>query len=189
MTAVIVILDPIMTSVIRPTGPKSLDAVRTLRTVGVRVSPATGADTPDALAMLARCSRQSLYHRFHGFTDGVAPTRALLNGRPGDETLLAWDRPTCVAIATISGDERGVAHLGVLVEDRWQRQGVGTRLIRALIDGARSRGLTRVHADILGDDQFLLRALRRAGPLTVAMALGTFSVDMDLGRDRAGPGG
>ena len=133
-----------------------------------------------ALAMLSRCSRQSLYHRFHGYTDGVAYTRSLLNERPSDENLLAWDHSTCIGMATISRDERGAAHLGVLVEDRWQRQGVGTRLIRALIDTARSRGVTRVHADVLGEDQFLLRVLRRVGPLKVAIELGTFSVDVDL---------
>ncbi len=141
---------------------------------------ATAPDTDAVLAMLARCSRESLYHRFHGYTDGVAYTRALLQGRPYDQILLAWHLDDCIGVATISRDEHGSGHLGVLIEDRWQRRGVGTRLIRALVDIARSSGLTRLHADVLGEDEFILRTLRPIGRLTVAIALGTFSVDVDL---------
>jgi GNAT superfamily N-acetyltransferase len=140
----------------------------------------TSRDTDAVLAMLARCSRESLYHRFHGFTDGVAYTQALLQGRPHDQILLAWDSGDCVGVATISRDEFGSGHLGVLIEDRWQRRGVGTRLIRALVEKARWSGLTRLHADVLGENEFLLRTLRPLGRMTVALALGTFSVDIDL---------
>jgi len=142
--------------------------------------PASATDIAAALAMLSRCSRQSLYHRFHGYTDGVAYTRSLLSEVPNEENLLAWRHSNCIAMASIARDEGGAGHLGVLVEDGWQRQGIGTRLIRALIGAARSRGVTQVHADILGEDQFLLRTLRRVGPLRVAIELGTFSVDVDL---------
>ncbi len=171
-----------MTTVItsQSAGPLSPHLVDPTRQVGVSLTAASTTDTAAVLAMLSRCSRQSLYHRFHGYTDGVAYTRSLLSEGPSDENLLAWNHPTCIGMATISRDERGAGHLGVLVEDRWQRQGVGTRLIRAQFDLARSRGLTCVHADILGEDQFLLRALRRVGPLKVAIELGTFSVDVDL---------
>jgi hypothetical protein len=37
-----------------------------------------------------------------------------------------------------------------------------------------------VHADVLGEDRFVVEALRRAGPMTVAIASGTYSVDIDL---------
>jgi RimJ/RimL family protein N-acetyltransferase len=161
----------------QPTGPEPALLSRAPR---VTVADATSHDTEAVLAMLARCSRESLYHRFHGFTNGVAYTRALLDNRPGDPTLLAWDGADCVGLATISRDNHGRGHLGVLVEDRWQRQGLGTRLIRDVVETARSGGLTRLHADVLGEDEFILRALRPVGPLTVAIALGTFSVDIDL---------
>jgi GNAT superfamily N-acetyltransferase len=141
----------------------------------------TSRDTDAVLAMLSRCSRESLYHRFHGFADGVAYTRALLQGRPHDQILLAWDSADCVGVATVTRDEHGSGHLGVLIEDRWQRRGVGTRLIRAVVETARSSGLTRLHADVLGEDEFLLRALRPLGRMKVALDLGTFSVDIDLG--------
>jgi GNAT superfamily N-acetyltransferase len=151
------------------------------RPSAVCLADATASDTDAVLAMLARCSRESLYHRFHGFTDGVAYTRALLKGRPHQQSLLGWHLGDCVGVATIGRDGQGAGHLGVLVEDRWQRQGLGTRLIQALVESARSAGLTRLHADVLGEDKFILRVLRPLGQLTVAIALGTFSVEIDLG--------
>jgi hypothetical protein len=48
-----------------------------------------------------------------------------------------------------------------------------------LLDSARARGVTTVHADVLGDDRSILQVLRRIGPLTVTVESGTFSVDID----------
>jgi GNAT superfamily N-acetyltransferase len=143
------------------------------------VRPAV-SDTRAVLAMLARCSRDSLFHRFHGFTDGVAYFETLLRNGPLDQTLLARYRSSCVGVASLGVGGKGVFHLGVLVEDAWQRQGVGTRLAVSLLDSARARGVTSVHADVLGDDRFILRALRRIGPPRVTIDSGTFSIDIDL---------
>lgn len=143
------------------------------------LTPAT-SDTEAVLAMLGRCSRASLFHRFHGFTDGVDYFGALLRDRPLQETLLAWYRSTCVGVATLGVGATGIVDLGVLVEDAWQRRGIGTRLTASLLDSTRARGLSRVHADVLGDDVFVLHALRRIGPLTVSIDSGIFSIDIDL---------
>ena len=58
------------------------------------------------------------------------------------------------------------------MEDAWQRRGVGTQLTASVLDSARARGATTVHADVLGDDLFILEALRRIGPLTVSIDSG-----------------
>jgi GNAT superfamily N-acetyltransferase len=146
----------------------------------VTVRPPAVSDTDALLAMLARCSRASLFHRFHGFTDGVAYFAALLPERPDDRTLLAWSGSTCVGVATIGVDATGLLDLGVLVEDAWQRRGIGTRLITALLDDARTKGATTVRADVLADDAFILRVLRRIGPLTVSVEHGSLSIGIDL---------
>jgi hypothetical protein len=49
-----------------------------------------------------------------------------------------------------------------------------------LLDGAREKGVTTVHADVLVDDVFILQALRRISPLRVSTEFGSFSIDMDL---------
>jgi GNAT superfamily N-acetyltransferase len=138
------------------------------------------SDAEAAMAMLARCSRATLFHRFHGFTDGVAYFGALLRDPPLDQTLLAWYRSCCVGLATLGAGTTGILDLGVLVEDAWQRRGVGTLLAASLLDSARATGVTTVHADVLGDDEFILRALRRIGRLTVTIEAGSFSIDIDL---------
>jgi GNAT superfamily N-acetyltransferase len=144
------------------------------------VKPATVADTPAVLAMLGRCSPGTLFHRFHGPSDGVVYTRALLARQSMDETLVAWYDGACVGLATLSRDREGASHLGVLVEDAWQRRGVGRQLVSTLLGEARSHGVRQVHADVLGEDRFVVEALRRAGSMTVAIASGTYSVDINL---------
>jgi hypothetical protein len=42
--------------------------------------------------------------------------------------------------------------------------------------------VSTVHADVLGDDLFILEALRRIGPLTVSIDSGSFSIDIDISR-------
>jgi len=146
----------------------------------VTVLRPTLSDTEAVLAMVSRCSRASLFHRFHGFTDGVAYFAALLRARPDGQTLLAWSGATCVGVATLAVSATGIVELGVLVEDAWQRRGIGTRLATSLLDGARAKGVTTVHADVLVDDVFILQALRRISPLRVSTEFGSFSIDMDL---------
>jgi GNAT superfamily N-acetyltransferase len=130
--------------------------------------------------MLARCSAATRYHRFHGVTDGVAYFESLLRERPTDQTLLAWRGSACVGVASLGVDSEGIPNLGVLVEDAWQRRGIGTRLATSLLDRARARGATTVHADVLGEDQFILRILRRVAPLKASLELGGISIDIDL---------
>jgi GNAT superfamily N-acetyltransferase len=146
----------------------------------VRLLPPAVSETGAVLAMLTRCSRTTLFHRFHGFTDGVAYFGALLRDRPVDRTLLAWYHSRCIGVATLGDGATGIVDLGVLVEDAWQRRGVGTRLASSLLDGARAQGVTHVHAEVLGEDQFILPVLRRIAPLTVSIESGIFSIDIDL---------
>jgi GNAT superfamily N-acetyltransferase len=141
----------------------------------------TAADLPDVLAMVARCSRATLFRRFHGFTDGLAYTTRALQ-RHDDGTLVAWCGSTCVGMANLIVGEDCVAHLGVLVEDSWQRHGVGSWLIGAMLDRARAQGVTTVHADVLSDARYLLQVLRRFGSMTVEMGRGAFSAEIALGQ-------
>jgi GNAT superfamily N-acetyltransferase len=74
----------------------------------------------------------------------------------------------------------GIVDLGVLVEDAWQRRGIGTRLVASLLVDARTRGVATVHADVLGDDLFILEALRRIGPVSVSIEFGSYSIDIEI---------
>jgi N-acetylglutamate synthase-like GNAT family acetyltransferase len=175
-----------MTSVMTiqgPSGPRHGDAD------GAVLRPAAVSDTEAVLALLARCSRATRFHRFHGFTDGVPYFRAQLRDRPGDQTLLAWYGSTCVGVAALGVGDTGRVELGVLVEDAWQRQGIGTQLTVSLLDSLRAEGVTTVHADVLSDDLYVLEWLRRIGPLTVSVERGVWSIDVALRGQPCRPAG
>jgi GNAT superfamily N-acetyltransferase len=143
--------------------------------------PAAASDTAAVLAMLARCSDATLFHRFHGITDGAAHFGALLQDGPAQQTLLAWHGSNCIGVATFGVVATGIIDLAVLVEDAWQRQGVGTQLTASLLDSARANGVDIVHADVLSDDLYIVQALRRVGPLTASIEHGIWSLDVALG--------
>ena len=132
----------------------------------------------DLLKMVGRCSPSSLFHRFHGITDGTAYVRHLV-ATSGHETLTAWSGARCVGLATLA--RSAFDHeLGVLVEDSWQRRGIGTELVTRLVASARARGIDQIVADVLGEDGFVLSALRRVGPLVVTLEWGVYTVRVAL---------
>ena len=148
----------------------------------VAVLRPTASNLEAVLAMLARCSRATRFHRFHGFTDGVAYYGALFRDRPVDHMLLAWHGSTCVGVANLGVGATGDIDLAVLVEDAWQRRGIGSRLTASLLVSARATGVPTVHVDVLGDDLFIVQTLRRIGPLTVSIEFGIYSIDIDISR-------
>ena len=129
--------------------------------------------------MMRRCSKISLQHRFHGPTDGIAFTTHQLN-RNVDLLAVAWEGPWCVGMGALAPDSRGVFHLGVLVQDDRQRQGIGTRIVRSLTERARNIGVWSIHADVLGENGRLVGSFRRLGLTSVVMDHGTYLVDIDL---------
>ena len=176
----------LMTTVIMGQGPSA--SRRREADIAV-LRPGAVSDTDAVLAMLSRCSRTTRFHRFHGLSDGVAYFRAQLRDRPGDRTLLAWYGSTCVGAATLGIGATGIADLAVLVEDAWQRRGIGTQLTESLLDDARARGVSVVHADVLSDDRHIIQALRRIGPLTASVDRGTWSIDIAVSGQSAPPAG
>ncbi len=149
----------------------------------LRISDASPEHLFDLLEMLGRCSGATLFHRFHGITDGTAHVRHLV-ASSGHESLTAWSGGQCVGLATLAVAACG-QELGVLIEDRWQRRGVGTSLVERLVASARRRGIDEVVADVLGDDGFILRVLRRIGPVRTTAKCGVYTARVSLHPDGA----
>src|SRR5215471_7933840 len=57
-------------------------------------------------------------------------------------------------------DERE-AELGVVVADRWQGAGLGTELMRRLLEIARSERIERINAEILSENVAMLALVKR----------------------------
>ena len=169
------------------------------------VRRAGAEDRPALERMLARCTGQTRYRRFHGPVK-VFPERYLteaLSGSPLHFALVASavddavvanavvanavvddaadDRPV-VALASCRAVDEGVAELGILVEDDWQRRGVGGYLLAEIVAYAERTGLRALQAQILADQPWIVGLLRRHGPCTIAGAGQALHVTLTLPR-------
>ncbi len=104
-------------------------------------------------AMWARCSPETRLARFHAPVSNIPDVyvHAVFDDPSG--TLVAADgNGAVIAIASlIIGRDPRIAELGVIVEDRWQRQGIGRRLVTGLMADAFRRGITDVTATVLSE--------------------------------------
>jgi GNAT superfamily N-acetyltransferase len=146
---------------------------------GLRVTTASPDDDAAVTAMVERCSQRTLSRRFHGSTDGIAYTRAQLRTRT-DIVRVAWWDGSCVALGVLAAGGEGPWELGVLVEDAWQRQGVGRLLVASLVSEARLRNVSSLVATVLGDDAAILRPLRRLGSSSSHIECGTVALAVRL---------
>lgn len=145
----------------------------------VRVAALEHGDAEALLAMLGRCSPGSLYGRFHGVTNGTFYGRQVLAAAGSRDSYVAWRGQDCVGLGNLhlSND---TADIGVLVEDQWQRRGVGTALLIALVRRVRERGARFLRADVLDDNRFALHFLSLFGSAKTTLAAGSYTTLVDL---------
>ena len=70
--------------------------------------------------------------------------------------------------------------LPVLVQDKFQGKRLGTKFVEMLIEIARERGLEDVRADVLTENQSMLKVFRRLGFTTQWVAGGTSEAVLKL---------
>lgn len=159
------------------------------------VRRAAAADRPALERMLARCTGQTRYRRFHGPVTAF-PERYLteaLSGSPLHFALVACldedaERGgtvvdgTVVALASCRAVDEGVAELGILVEDEWQRRGVGGDLLGEIVAYAARTGLRALQAQVLAQQPWIVGLLRRHGTCRVAGAGPALHVTLSLPR-------
>jgi GNAT superfamily N-acetyltransferase len=135
---------------VRLAGPEDLDAVH---------------------AMHGRCSATSRYRRYLGAAAGPsdARLRRLLVPARGLALVasVVGGADQVVALANLTG-EGVLAEAALLVEDGWQRRGIGTALARRLVTLATDSGYAALVTHTLSDNDAMLRTLCRLGhPYTV----------------------
>ncbi|MFE6487901.1 GNAT family N-acetyltransferase [Streptomyces sp. NPDC057757] len=138
-----------------------------------------------------RCSQRSLYQRY------LSPLRRLpasmlnrLLEPSSSHTLLAQSdsgSPVAMGMLARGPEDQGgrEVHLAVLVEDAWQRQGLGTALTERLLRLAEQADVSRVHADVLADNSAMLRILYRAGGVVRERECGVASLTVATARSDA----
>jgi GNAT superfamily N-acetyltransferase len=122
--------------------------------------------------LFARCSPESIRFRF------LHPIKMLTEETLDDLTNVDGARHVALAVTGGAGtneqiiavgryqalkDRPEVAEISFLVEDAWQRRGIGTRLLQTLVELALRAGITRFSADVLSDNLLMLAVFRRAG--------------------------
>lgn len=73
-------------------------------------------------------------------------------------------RETEIAVARyIVTDDGTDCEFAIVVADAWQRKGIGSQLMQALIETARARGLRRMFGEVLTSNHKMLELMNRLG--------------------------
>lgn len=149
------------------------------------VRQAVPGDRAALEAMVTRCTLATRHGRFH------APLRSFpeqylgeaLAGRTEHFALVAEHDGAAIALASCRTDPNGGAELGILVEDCWQRRGIGTRLLSRLMQHADDRDLWPLTARVLIGQAWILRVLCSYGTCHAAYSIN--AIDVTLHRQPA----
>ncbi|WP_329561325.1 GNAT family N-acetyltransferase [Kitasatospora sp. NBC_01266] len=138
-------------------------------------------DKAAALAMHRRCSPATLRRRYHGpVADADRYLGHLLDPRHGQTLTAQTADGRLVALAHLMWDDDS-AELAVLVEDAWQRRGLGLDLLRRMAALAAEAGVATVYAVTQAGNTALVAAMRRLElPLDYQVADGTLVITAHL---------
>lgn len=123
------------------------------------------ADADMLSALHNRCSAATLFRRYHTGVRTV-PRRwlhRLLMPPRGTSVVAACGHEVIGFAQFIPIAATPAAEVSLLVEDSWQRRGIGTALLARVATLAVAAGITELRADRLPGDQALLRTAARAG--------------------------
>jgi GNAT superfamily N-acetyltransferase len=110
----------------------------------------------------ARSSAASLQRRYLGGAPTDSRLAQLLEPSGAGRTLLALAGDKVVAMGNLLA-EGDLGEVAMLVDDDWQRRGVGTALLRRLYAYAEQAGFAALIAHTAADNVAMLRTLRRLG--------------------------
>ncbi|WP_137034665.1 GNAT family N-acetyltransferase, partial [Streptomyces albus] len=147
----------------------------------VTIRRAGEEDLEAALAMHSRCSQRTLGSRYHGpVKDADGYLRHLLSPRFGRTLAVESAAGELVALGHLlwDGDETEAA---LLVEDAWQRRGIGSELLRRLTGMAREAGSESVYAVTQASNTGMVATMRGLGlPLDYQVEEGTLVMTATL---------
>ncbi|MFD7427971.1 GNAT family N-acetyltransferase [Streptomyces sp. NPDC059818] len=147
----------------------------------ITVRRADSADLEAARAMHDRCSEQTLRLRYHGpVRDADRYLDHLLSPRFGRTLAVQTASGRLVALGHLlwDGDETEVA---LLVEDDWQRRGIGSELLARLVALAVEAGCESVYAVTQASNTGMVAAMRALSlPLDYQIEEGTLVITARL---------
>ncbi|MCT2593974.1 GNAT family N-acetyltransferase [Streptomyces sp. N2-109] len=165
--------------------PRQQDALALPRGQQITVRRADTRDLDAARAMHERCSDDTLSRRYHGpVGDADTYLGHLLSPRFGRTLAAETAAGRLVALGHLlwDGDETEVA---LLVEDGWQRHGVGGELLRRLAAMAAEAGCAHVYAVTQASNAGMVALMRGLElPLDHQIEEGTLVITAELAPER-----
>lgn len=164
-----------------PRIPRSQDVLTLPEGKSITVRRADASDLQAAKEMHERCSARTLGMRYHGpVGDADRYLRHLLSPRFGRTLAVQTTSGRIVGLGHLlwDGDETEVA---LLVEDAWQRRGIGTELLGRLVTMAVEAGCENVYAVTQASNTGMVAAMRGLGlPLDYQIEEGTLVITARL---------
>lgn len=148
----------------------------------IEVRPATPADGEALVALLDRCSDETLFRRFHAPVGPAAhrEVRRITRSTPTYGSWVAVAEGAIRGTATLAWGADGLPEAAFLVEDAWFRRGVGRALFGAVGARARARGESIVVARIQADNGKVRRFLEALAPAATSTFEGGGDVRVDI---------
>lgn len=137
----------------------------------ITVRPIRADDDTLVCDFVKRLSADSRYNRFLGGGTALSPATLArftnldyVRDMAYVATTFLEGEETLIGVARYMGlDDGHAAEFAVTVADDWQGRGIGSRLLRHLVEHARAEGLQRLSGDVLATNQPMLRMLRSVG--------------------------
>jgi GNAT superfamily N-acetyltransferase len=165
-----------------PRMPRGQDVLTLPEGSDITVGRADTGDQAAAKAMHERCSARTLGMRYHGpIGDADRYLNHLLSPRFGRTLAVRTASGRIVGLGHLlwDGDETEVA---LLVEDAWQRRGIGRELLERLVGMAVEAGCASVYAVTQSSNTGMVAAMRGLGlPLDYQVEEGTLVITARLG--------
>ncbi|WP_079124963.1 GNAT family N-acetyltransferase [Streptomyces lushanensis] len=164
-----------------PRIPRGQDVLTLPEGEEIIVRRADHADLDAALAMHGRCSERTLSRRYHGpVGDADRYLHHLLSPRFGRTLAVESASGRLIALGHLlwDGDETEVA---LIVEDAWQRRGIGSELLGRLVALAVEAHCTQVYAVTQASNTAMVATMRELGlPLDYQIEEGTLVITARL---------
>jgi len=158
--------------------------------VEVRVRAARLTDERKVHELLYALSPESVYQRYFAPREihPRAEVLAVLDTDPRSSCALVAERledGTLLGIARYDLDPTsGMGELGIVVAEAWQKRGVGTALVRRLVEVGKGHGVKGLRADVLVSNPGMIGVLRRVGLREIPLpSAGVYAVEFAFPRD------
>jgi RimJ/RimL family protein N-acetyltransferase len=135
----------------------------------IRVRAARLTDEAKVQELLYGLSPESVYSRYHHLRTRYPrdEVQALLDADPQRGCAFVAELPedgTLIGLTRYDLDPvSGIGELGIVIADAWQRKGVGSALMRRMVEVGRAHGLKGLRADVLAVNSAMIALLRDVG--------------------------